>query len=493
MENYLGNITATSSIDDSTSSSSCSSTSSSVKTVTLDDLKDIDTSKMDRPLNVLVTTHDIKPFYGGVYEHGLGLWINYIIEEYLVKRHIPHRLFTKSILTSGSTQTSPEDFIKFITRNSIDVVIPSDVTDTMFLSKHHEQISDHVSFAVTDNVKVYEMLEDKWETYKMCQRLDIFTPATELFDQTSEALKKEYPFFLKLASGTNAGRGVWHIKNSADLEEALRAKEIKKQGKDGLLLKQTPVSGDIVTAQIIFEEGAPVGFFFCQSVQSEDLAGMGENWIKSQSSEVRELVSDVKVELADPQWDYLHDVFKKIGSYTKYHGMMDIEFIINSAEGICLLECNPRFSGGLHTTLSNPGFLDLYFDVVTEQDKESRHLKSSNHDGIETTVVCGNYSKSVTLKARIGDFDPTGFYLMHPLKVLSLRHWSVDNHHSYRPASSTDRTNAKVFTNPFKSGGQSKAKDWYGKMFFESPQTSLSSVDSSDDIQQINNRTVETE
>lgn len=486
MENYLdNNNTTTSSIDESTTSSSSSSTSSSVRTVTLDDLRDIDTSKMHRPLNVLVTTHDIKPFYGGVYEHGLGLWINYIIEEYLVKREIPHRLFTKSILTSGPTPTSPEDFIKFTKRHNIDVVIPSDVTDTMFLSKHHDQISEHVNFAVADNVKVYEMLEDKWETYQMCQRLGIFTPPTELFDQTSEPTETEYPFFLKLASGTNAGRGVWHIKNSADLEEALRAKEIKKQGKDGLLIKQTPISGDIITAQIIFEEGAPVGFFFCQSVQSEDLAGMGENWIKSQSSEVRELVSDIKVELTESQWDYLYEVFKKIGSDTNYHGMMDIEFIVNSEKGICLLECNPRFSGGLHTTLSNPGFLELYFDVVTKTHKDNRHV----NDGIESTVVCSNYSKSVPLKARLGDFDPTGFYLKHPLKVLSIRHWSVGNYHSYQPASSTIRTNLKKFTNSFKSVGQSKAN-----LFGESPQTSMSSVDSSDNnVQQMNNKTVETE
>ena len=51
--------------------------------------------------------------------------------------------------------------------------------------------------------------------------------------------------------------------------------------------------------------------------------------------------------------------------------MIDIEFIIandsnDHAEpgSVWLLECNPRFSGDIHTTLSNPGFLDLYFQVM---------------------------------------------------------------------------------------------------------------------------------
>jgi len=399
--------------------------SSLVRTVTLKDMKDIDTTTLDRPLNVLVTIHDIKPLYKDVYVHGLGLWITYIIERYLVERNIPHRLYTKSILTSGSTKTTPEDFIKFVKRHKIDVCIPSDVTDTMFLSTHHTKISQHVNFAVTNNVSVYKMLEDKWETYNICKQLDILTADTELIDVKNPHKQiHQYPFFLKVSSGTNAGRGVWHCKNAVGLKEALQSKEITKRDDDDIvLIKQKPVSGDIITAQIIFRYGTPVGFFFCQSVQSEDLQGMGANWVKSQRDDVKDLVSDIKVELTDKQWEELHKTFTKIGNRTLYHGMMDIEFIVNPTEGLFLLECNPRFSGGLHTTLSNAGFLDLYFDVVDNKN-------DSNQDN---SPICGNYSAGVDLKARLGDFDPTGFYLKHPLKVLSLRHWSTDDHHTYRP------------------------------------------------------------
>jgi len=393
-------------------------------------LKDIDTTKMNRPINILVTIHDIKPFYNGVYVHGLGLWINYIIERYLVERNIPHKLYTKSILT----KTSPKDFIKFVKHHKIDVVIPSDTSDTMFLSTHHALISKHVNLAVTPSLSVYEALEDKWETYNMCKQLNILTPDTSLFDPNNN--NQQYPFFLKVASGTNAGRGVWHCKNDNDLKDALNQKEITKRNRDVLLIKQKPVSGDIITAQIIFDKGTPAGSFFCQSVQSENLAGMGANWVQSQRDDIKNLVSDIKVELTDRQSEVLNEIFTKIGNKTSYHGMMDIEFIVNPIEGICLLECNPRFSGGLHTTLSNPGFLDLYFDVVTNKNRNNiNREKNTLNKTNQSAPVCGNYSAGVEMKAKLGDFDPTGFYLKHPLKVLSLRHWFTDSHITYRPES----------------------------------------------------------
>jgi len=405
----------------SPSLSASSSSSSMVRTVKLDELKEIETTQNDRPLNVLVTIHDIKPFYQDLYVHGLGLWITYIIERYLVERNIKHRLYTKSILTSGTTKTTPEDLIKFVKRHKIDVIIPSDVTDTMFLSTHHCQISQHVNFAVTNNVSVYKTLEDKWETYNICKELNILTPDTEVVDaKDPHKQTHQYPFFLKVSSGTNAGRGVWHCKDENDLKEALNRKEITKRDNDIVLIKQTPVLGDIITAQIVFDHGKPVGFFFCQSVQSEDLADMGSKWVKSQSDDVKDMVSDIKVELTDKQWDELHKTFTKIGNRTLYHGMMDIEFIVNPTEGLFLLECNPRFSGGLHTTLSNAGFLDLYFDVANNKNKNPSN-------------TCGNYSAGVDLNARLGDFNPTGFFLKHPLKVLSLRHWFTDDHHTYIP------------------------------------------------------------
>ncbi|KAL3909084.1 MAG: hypothetical protein SGARI_002771 [Bacillariaceae sp.] len=296
-----------------------------VKTVSLEDLQDIDVaSTYDEPLRILVTIHNINPLLGNVYTKGLGLWVQYIIQKYLKQRNIPHKLFMKSILTEGRKKTSPETVINFIQQNNIDIVIPSDTTDTMFLAEHYNKIAPHVKIAVTDNLQVYETLEDKWDTFNLCKKHSIATPSTELFD--AEEKEQQYPFFLKVASGTNAGRGVWHCKNDDDLQAALKSKEARS--KDALLLRQTPIYGDIICSQIVYNHGTPVGFFFAKSVQADDLAGMGKNYVFAQSKTVKEMNSHVKVELSEDQWDSVSKIFEQIGQATNYHGMIDIEFIV---------------------------------------------------------------------------------------------------------------------------------------------------------------------
>jgi len=180
-------------------------------------------------------------------------------------------MYVKSILTKGCRKTHIDTMCNFIKRNKIHVLIPSDVTDTHFVAVHHARLSELCKFAVTPNPELYEMLEDKWETFQFCKKNNIQTPETEKFDRTKE--KQEYPFFLKVASGTNAGRGVWHCKNDGDLAEALKDKET--QGKDVVLLRQKPTYGEVICAEVLYVHGFPVGFFFAKSVQADDLAGMG--------------------------------------------------------------------------------------------------------------------------------------------------------------------------------------------------------------------------
>lgn len=185
---------------------------------------------------------------------------------------IPHKLYLKSVLTDGCRVTHINTVTNFIKRNQIDVLVPSDVTDTLFVAKHHAELTaTGVKFAVTPNPSLYETLEDKWETYNFCTKHNIVTPITEKFDPSLE--RQAYPFFLKVASGTNAGRGVWHCKNDDDLKDALKDKETR--GNNVLLLRQTPTYGEVICAEVLYSHGFPIGFFFAKSVQADDLAGMG--------------------------------------------------------------------------------------------------------------------------------------------------------------------------------------------------------------------------
>lgn len=117
---------------------------------------------------------------------------------------------------------------------------------------------------------------------------------------------------------------------------------------------------------------------FAKSVQADDLAGQGSKYVNSQSEDYKRMHSHKKVELKDEQWEAVTKIFLQIGEATRYHGMIDIEFIVagdgndHATPGsVWLLECNPRFSGDIHTTLSNPGFLDLYFDLLNGDTTDS--------------------------------------------------------------------------------------------------------------------------
>eukprot|EP00751_Fragilariopsis_kerguelensis_P039693 CAMPEP_0171015698 /NCGR_PEP_ID=MMETSP0736-20130129/26137_1 /TAXON_ID=186038 /ORGANISM="Fragilariopsis kerguelensis, Strain L26-C5" /LENGTH=510 /DNA_ID=CAMNT_0011450683 /DNA_START=1 /DNA_END=1531 /DNA_ORIENTATION=- len=392
-------------------------------------------------VRVLVTVNSITPLYGDLIERGLGLWVGYIIQKYLKLRGINFRLYMKSIITNSSSplasDTTVKQVVSFIKKNKINYFIPSDVTDTMFVSKYWNEIQQTgVKFCITPSLSVYEHLEDKWETYQMMKEGQIPTPHTIVFDPSVPFEEHQYPFFFKVASGTNAGRGVWHCTNPQELTEALQAKEVVRAKKEKtLLLIQQATYGQIICAEVIYNHGTPLGFFFATSVAAEDLAGQGAKYIQSQDDEYKQKHSHNKVELTDAQWETCTKVFQQLGKETQYHGMIDIEFIIaNDTNGeqcadgsVWLLECNPRFSGDIHTTLSNPGFLDLYFQVMNGLDAVTLQ-----------GMKCGNYSLGVDMISEFGNYFPTQFYVSNPLNVLNIRHWYQNNYSSWDPSKNPD-------------------------------------------------------
>lgn len=141
-----------------------------VETVTLDDKHKVELLKeVNKPIRVLVTMHSIHVFHSNLIKNGLGLWVLYILKKYFRMRNIPVKLYLKSIVVGGLKKTDIKDVLKFIKRKKVNVLIPSDVTDTKFVARHYDKLSPFVRCAVSPNVAIYEQLEDKWEAFKFCQ------------------------------------------------------------------------------------------------------------------------------------------------------------------------------------------------------------------------------------------------------------------------------------------------------------------------------------
>ena len=249
-----------------------------------------------------------------------------------------------------------------------------------------------------------------------CTNKNTDTPKTEKFEESED--KGKFPYFLKVSSGTNAGRGVVFVKSQEQLDETIA--EFKKAQPDPLLLVQQPILGRIIQGQFCYENGKCLAFFFTEMTEAEDLAGGATKMYLgafSKSTWAKECSSQ-KVELDDAQWEAVTHIAVNVGKATKYHGFMDIEFLIPPPEqaqeltaAAYLLECNPRFSGDIHTTLSNPGFLDTYFDILYERVDEDQN-----------PVV---YSADTEITTRYKDFNPIKFYTTHPMQILGNRNWKI--------------------------------------------------------------------
>jgi len=358
--------------------------------------------------------YEIKRAYTNMVDNGLGFWVFYIIRSYFQVRNIPVVMFIKSV-TKGMKIEKMEKFIK---RNKIDAVIPSDVTDTWFCAEHIQRINAITNIALTPSLDIYKKLEDKWQTYEFCTEHGVPTPETKkLADAKEEGL--EFPFFLKISSGTNGGRGVWLVRDQEAFDKAM-AEKLNVEcaaDPDNLHLVQAPTFGKIICSEVVYSHGKPIGFWFAQSTNADDLAGVGIKYMCGCMTAKSGEVSHVKVELTDDQWAAVTQVFHDVGSATKYHGMIDIEFIVagpdnkNVEEGsVWLLEMNPRFSGDIHTTLSNPGFLDLYFDIV--------------FDRANTNAPVINFTRGVEMKADFKQWSPGNFYASHPRAITNVRNWN---------------------------------------------------------------------
>jgi carbamoylphosphate synthase large subunit len=303
-----------------------------------------------------------------------------------------------------------------VKRNKIDCIIPSDISDTFMLSANIDAVKEVCKLALCPSVKTYESFEDKWCTYNFCMDNGIPTPTTKKLDE-AKADGLEFPFFLKVSSGTNGGRGVWLIKDQTQLDSVMKEKVNVQCTNDpeNSHLAQSPTFGTIVCAEVVYDHGKPLGFWFSQSNSAEDLAGVGKSYIFSCCTK-KGAASHVGVEFNDEQWEAVTGIFQKVGVASSYHGMIDIEFIIagpdnpNATPGsVWLLEFNPRFSGAVHTTLSDLGFLDLYMDVMMgTADREAPII---------------NFCTGNQMRADFREFSPASFYAGNPLIIATARNW----------------------------------------------------------------------
>jgi hypothetical protein len=236
----------------------------------------------------------------------------------------------------------PLGFLTFVedllARERFDVLLPIHEQGFLF-SKFQERFAG-VGLALPA-FEDYRVVHSKAGFSRILQQLDLPQPATNIVRGARDARSAaRLPCVIKTAIGT-ASRGVWTVRNAADLDRALD----ELASGDGLadeVLVQALTAGFTEKAQGVFGRGELLGFHAYR--QLAEGAGGGD----ARKISVRR--DGVRADLA------------RIGRHLNWHGALSIDYIWTSS-GPLYIDANPRLVEPMAAYLAGVDLVDLLLRV----------------------------------------------------------------------------------------------------------------------------------
>jgi predicted ATP-grasp superfamily ATP-dependent carboligase len=223
----------------------------------------------------------------------------------------------------------PTGFLCFVERlleaRHFDVLLPIHEQGLLF-ARVRQRLERRVGLALPD-FENYRTAHSKAGFSRLLDRWGLPQPTTQIVKSAS-ALRNavRFPCVVKTAVGT-ASRGVWFVRNQADLESALQVLDAQDLSVNDAftddLLVQDLVAGATEKAQGVFCHGALIGFHAYRQIAVG--AGGGE---AIKQSVIR---PDVRALLAT------------IGEKLAWHGALSVDYILpDDSTTPLLIDCNPR-------------------------------------------------------------------------------------------------------------------------------------------------------
>ena len=223
----------------------------------------------------------------------------------------------------------PAGFFSFIetllATRRYDVLLPIHEQGFVF-ARMRQRLEGFAGLALPD-FQSYRTAHSKAGFSRLLDRLGLPQPATKIVRSESELREAvRFPCVVKTSVGT-ASRGVWFVRNPADLEAALYALIAQDPDADGVfadeVLVQEFIFGTTEKAQGVFAHGRLLGFHAYRQIAAG--AGGGEA--------IKQSVSRPQVRL------YL----EKIGAHLGWHGALSFDTIMpDDGRPPLLIDCNPR-------------------------------------------------------------------------------------------------------------------------------------------------------
>lgn len=238
----------------------------------------------------------------------------------------------------------PEGYLAFIldliSRERFDVLLPIHEQGFLF-AKVQKELAQHVAVALP-SFESYEHAHSKAGFSEVLSELGLPQPETAFVNNLPDLRKVDrFPFVLKTAIGT-ASRGVWMIRNAADLEQAITG--IEGGSLAGILLVQELIDGPIEHAQAVFDKGRLVGMHAYRQIMRG--AGGGPA-----------LRESVRRPLARSH-------LARIGAHLGWHGALSVDYVARGESGAPVyIDCNPRLVEPINAMLSGLDLTDLLLRV----------------------------------------------------------------------------------------------------------------------------------
>jgi hypothetical protein len=242
-------------------------------------------------------------------------------------------------------RVDPAGFLRFVEAllavQHFDVLLPIHEQGFLF-ARVRQQLEDRTGLALPSFAS-YRAAHSKAGFSRLLDRLGLPQPATRIVKSESELRDAvRFPCVVKTSVGT-ASRGIWFVRNAADLESALQ--DLTAIGAfAGEVLVQEFVAAATEKAQGVFCRGQLLGFHAFRQIA----AGVGGG-------------EAIKQSVSRPQACTL---LATIGEKLAWHGALSIDYVMpDDGATPLLIDCNPRLVEPMSAYLAGVDLVDLLLRV----------------------------------------------------------------------------------------------------------------------------------
>ncbi len=218
----------------------------------------------------------------------------------------------------------PSGFLCFVEKllaaQQFDVLLPIHEQGFLF-ARVPQRLADRVGLALP-SFESYRSVHSKAGFSRLLDEMGLPQPATRIVRSEGELRAAiRFPCVVKTSVGT-ASRGIWFVRDEADLESALQELNASGAFADEVLVQEF-VAGATEKAQAVFCRGKLIG---CHAYR-QMAAGVGGG-------------EAIKQSVSRPE---LRALLAAIGEKLAWHGALSVDYIMPEDDATPLLiDCNPR-------------------------------------------------------------------------------------------------------------------------------------------------------